>query len=672
MVHHYPMAFKAIRLDSGSGLSATFVPGAGMVIASLTFQGEEFLDQREGLGKYVESASTMGIPILYPWANRLARDSWKFGPQPARIDPGAYRVKRDENGLAIHGTLAASSLWEVSEARAEDDLGSASAKATLEFGAHPELLRTFPFPHRLELEFRLAGSKLSVRTTVTPTGDLAVPLAYGFHPYLTLPDSRRSDWTVRLPAMRGLETDSRHIPTGNTGAADAFEGPLEDREYDDSFSGVPEGAVFSIADHRRQLTVCFERGFRAAQVYSPADEDFICFEPMKAPTNALVSARELTSVRPGESDVAEFSISIGEPDSPPASDKEEPKSEGLGSATHVKALPKPDTDAGVGPETGTESAGPESTSPESARYRFDREDPVGSVRRVARGRVNSAVESLRGGASEDRPSAVHTARKDMKKMRSVLRLVRDELGKQTYREENRRYRDAARLLSAARDSEVMAGTLGSVLEDYPADGPPVEGLVRDLDQRRARASAEGEASMEATLGEAADRIEAGGRGIPDWPLESPGWQLFEPGLKHCYAAGRKDLSRVEKQLRKDRRPESEVMHDFRKRVKDLWYATRLVREAWPAGLEGPEEEADRLAELLGDYNDLSVLLEEIESRQGADGDAVSGRAEDLSVLVETIEDRQAGLLDDCLPIARRLYAEDPTAFTNRLGAYWSA
>jgi CHAD domain-containing protein len=313
---------------------------------------------------------------------------------------------------------------------------------------------------------------------------------------------------------------------------------------------------------------------------------------------------------------------------------------------------------------------------EPARYRLDREDPVASVRRVARGRVDSAVTHLRHGAEEDRAKAVHTARKDMKKMRSVLRLVRDELGRNTYREENRRFRDAARLLSATRDSEVLAGTLDSVLDEYPEGGPPVEALVRDLDERRRLASSQGETEIQKALGEAADRIEAGGERIPDWPLESSGWALFEPGLKRCYAAGRKDLSRVRKQLRHDRLPESEVMHDFRKRVKDLWYGIRLLREAWPAGLEGPQEEASRLADLLGDYNDLSVLLDEVEARQNAtsddDGDGISKEPEDLSVLVGTITDRQVSLLDDCLPIARRLYAEDPDAFTARIGSYWSA
>ena len=255
------MAYKAIRLDSGGGLAATLVPGAGMVGVSLVFEGEEHLDQRNGIGEYVEHAGTMGLPILYPWANRLARDSWKFDGQPVMIETDAYRVKRDENGYPIHGTLAATPLWEVEEARIDEDLGSASVRATLEFGDHPQLLSTFPFPHRLELEYRVTGDELKVTTTVTPTGELAVPLAYGFHPYLTLPEGERDDWQVRLPEMIRLETDKRHIPTGNTHLDRASDEPLGDRDLDETFSGVAEGAEFSVSDGSTAITVSFDRGY---------------------------------------------------------------------------------------------------------------------------------------------------------------------------------------------------------------------------------------------------------------------------------------------------------------------------------------------------------------------------------------------------------------------------
>ena len=53
-------------------LRATFVPGAGMVCSSLCHDGAELLAQCNGVRAYAERGSTMGIPLLYPWANRLA------------------------------------------------------------------------------------------------------------------------------------------------------------------------------------------------------------------------------------------------------------------------------------------------------------------------------------------------------------------------------------------------------------------------------------------------------------------------------------------------------------------------------------------------------------------------------------------------------------------------
>lgn len=667
------MAFKAIRLDSGSGLSATFVPGAGMICVSLASQGKEYLDQRGGLGSYVESASTMGLPILYPWANRLARDSWKFGPRPARINPGAYRVRRDENRLAIHGTLAASSFWNVATASADENLDSASLKASLDFGAHPELLDTFPFPHRLELEFRLSGRRLAVKTSVTPVGELAVPLAYGFHPYLTLPDSERGDWTVEMPDMTSLETDSRHIPTGNSTAVAARTFALADQDLDDAFTGVSEGAEFAVSDSDTRVTVTFERGYRAGQVYAPADAGFICFEPMKAPTNALVSGRDLTSVQPGETDVAEFTIEIGEPRRSQQTGAGTPDSASAvtpGAAATAAAVV---TTPARGEKRKTTSRPADPDPAMATRYRLGRGDTASEIRRVARGRVESAVSNLRESPPEERAEAIHTARKDMKKLRSLLTLIRGGIGKKTYRKETRHFGDAARSLSDTRDAEVLATTLASVLEDYPDDAPAVAGLVADLNEgRRAVSASAADQSLDRTIRQVADDIEAGGRRIDDWPLTSSGWSLFDAGLERAYRGGRKALAAVGRQAGRGSLPEPDEIHTLRKRVKEHWYELRLLRDVWSEGLKGPIAEAGRLAELLGDYNDLSVLLEELDRRRERDEATGVSEPEDLSALVELIEHKQSQILEEGLPIARRLYAEEPGAFTARIGSYWSA
>lgn len=676
------MAYRAIRLDSGGGLAATFVPAAGMLGVSLVFEGEEYLDQRAGIGAYIEQASTMGLPILYPWANRLARDSWKFDGQQVMIETDAYRIKREENGYPIHGTLAASSLWTVEEAEADEDLGSASVRATLEFGNHPRLLETFPFPHRLELEYRVTGDELSVTTTVTATGDAAVPLAYGFHPYLTLPGGERSRWRVQLPEMVRLETDKRQIPTGNTHLDRASDEPLGDRDLDDTYSGVGEGAQFMVSDEQTAITVRFDRGYPAAQVYSPEGAEFICFEPMKSPVNSLITGRDLASIQPGESDVAEFTIRIGPapaPASPEGEDAAEEQDEAIvedeGPDDSAAAIPtafaatdepadqpevdQPEVEDSEIEDSEIEDSEPPDSEPQvDTKFRLDPgRDPVEEVRRVARGRADSAVSGLRASDSATRATAVHTARKDMKKMRAVLRLIRGGMGKKNYRVENERFRDAAGKLSDARDAEVLIGTLESLLDRYPEDGPPLEAFREELDQRRREAAGHGgEDAVERHVTEAADEIAAGREAVSRWKLKTSGWELFEPGLRRSYRDGRRALVEVEHE------PSSEAMHEFRKRVKDHWYGMRLLRDAWPAGLEGVADQAGLLSDLLGDYNDLSVLLAEVEARQGD---------EDLSALGTVATERQAELLAEALPIGRRLYVEQPSAFTARIGAYWS-
>jgi galactose mutarotase-like enzyme len=104
--------------------------------------------------------------------------------------------------------------------------------------------------------------------------------------------------------------DGRGIPTGELEPFEAEPGPLGEREYDDLFTDV--SGEFLLEGGGRRVAVAFEQGYPWAQVYAPAGEDFICFEPMTAPTNALVSGGpDLRQVVPGGSFSARFSIAVG-------------------------------------------------------------------------------------------------------------------------------------------------------------------------------------------------------------------------------------------------------------------------------------------------------------------------------------------------------------------------
>src|SRR4249919_1807154 len=134
---------------TAAGLEATFAPGAGMIGCSLRHRGEELLGQRGGLAKYAESGSSMGIPLLHPWANRLDGLRYSAGGRTVVLDPGAMPLRLDDNGLPIHGLATASPHWEVTAREADDD--AARLAARLDWSEREELMAGFPFPHVLEV-----------------------------------------------------------------------------------------------------------------------------------------------------------------------------------------------------------------------------------------------------------------------------------------------------------------------------------------------------------------------------------------------------------------------------------------------------------------------------------------------------------------------------------------
>src|SRR5215216_5372727 len=215
-------ALEAVVL-ADDDLRATFVPRAGMIGCSLQHRGEELLVQRGGLSAWRGTGRSFGLPLLHPWANRL-RD-WRYvaGGRSVLIDRARGIVRADENGLPIHGALAAAEDWDVLDAGADER--SAWLAAALDYGRRDDRLAVFPFPHRLELELRLAEGALSVATSVEATGEVPVPLAFGWHPWLSLPGVPRAEWELAQPARVAVALDERKLPTGERTDAPPERGP---------------------------------------------------------------------------------------------------------------------------------------------------------------------------------------------------------------------------------------------------------------------------------------------------------------------------------------------------------------------------------------------------------------------------------------------------------------
>jgi len=322
--------------DEDAQLEATFVPGAGMLCCSLRHRGDELLAQNAGVAAYAERGKTMGIPLLYPWANRLAAFDYTAAGRTVRVPHDPALIALDDNGLPIHGAIGGRVGWELVDAPRD---GARSLTARLSWSeAVPELFEVFPFRHDLTYEARLADGRLEIEVTVHACGADAVPLAFGFHPYLA-PGGPREQWLIELPAMRQLELDREQIPLGIEDPASAsrrFE--LGEREFDDGFDvdvgaapgpGLAPGVAstpgddiapgidptpgpvrFAVTAGARRLELALERGYPYAQLYAPPSGHFICFEPMTAPANALRSGAGLRLIEPGERHSAAFSIQI--------------------------------------------------------------------------------------------------------------------------------------------------------------------------------------------------------------------------------------------------------------------------------------------------------------------------------------------------------------------------
>ncbi len=289
--------------DPSSPVVAEYVPAAGMIGVSLTDSGEQLLGQRRGLDAYIDAGKTMGLPILYPWANRLGGPEYAAQGVDVTLHADGAGVRFDPNGLPIHGLLAAYDGWRVLTESAHE------LTAELDFGADPALLASFPFPHLLVVRVSLAERTLTVRTTVSAIGDKAVPLCYGFHPYLQLPRVPRAQWRIETPPLRHLALDDQGLPTGDAAEQAPIDEVLDDKGFDDGYDNVADGAVFAVSGGGRRIEVHFEQGYPAAQIFAPPAEDVVCFEPMTAPTDALRRGG-YRCARPGEPAVAVFSIRV--------------------------------------------------------------------------------------------------------------------------------------------------------------------------------------------------------------------------------------------------------------------------------------------------------------------------------------------------------------------------
>jgi CHAD domain-containing protein len=252
----------------------------------------------------------------------------------------------------------------------------------------------------------------------------------------------------------------------------------------------------------------------------------------------------------------------------------------------------------------------------------------------------------------DRAHLVHEARKTIKRMRAMARLLRRETGEQQFAQVNSSLREAGKRLAGARDAEVRIATLRDLRARHPQelDGEPIEKLLARLEQDRTRT--QGPDPELAVLGDIAEMR----RDLLRWNLLEHDREALSGGLREIYRDGRRRYKRVKRSRARD----PERLHDWRKRVKSLYYALDMLGGKQVPATAKLTQRADKLGDVLGEEHDLWMFASYVQDEAALDD-------ETRERLLTVIERRRMRLRKRALKLGSRLYARKPSRFAERAG-----
>jgi CHAD domain-containing protein len=281
------------------------------------------------------------------------------------------------------------------------------------------------------------------------------------------------------------------------------------------------------------------------------------------------------------------------------------------------------------------------------------------LRRIANELIEDSRKSL-AEPGDDIDAHVHNARKNMKKLRAVLRLVRPAVGNKVYRRDTITFRDLGRELAGSRESFVAQQSLLKILENH-AETLNIDAYsgLRTVLEERYEAQRAAWVAEPNTVEQSVRTLKRTRKRVKGWELNVEASQIVRDGLMRSYEGGYTGLKIAEKH------PSAENLHKWRKDVKRLWYHLRILRPIWPASLDMLIAELDVLGDTIGldhDYDDLRKTVIEL-------SDHIPNE-EDQALLIATLEAERLALQEKAWQIAHRVYAEDPKAFATRHLHVW--
>jgi CHAD domain-containing protein len=282
--------------------------------------------------------------------------------------------------------------------------------------------------------------------------------------------------------------------------------------------------------------------------------------------------------------------------------------------------------------------------------------PVGDeVRRLIDKQLTLARACLERIGDSRSAHEIHEARRHVKKVRALIRLVRPALGND-YGPMNRRLRAVSGLLAPVGDGEAAVDSFARLVRTFPELSEQTAAVIRaELLRREARAG------RKANIGRvplvACRLLRKEEARAQSWTGGLGGPRTLWRGLERTARRARRAMARAAAH------PTTENYHTWRRRVKEHWLQVRVVQQRCGNRLAGYEQRLEALDGMLGEHHNCALLIEVL-----LDPGLVSPR--EAAHVVRRLRRVQMDLRRRALAAGAPIYKEKPGEFVTRVKRLW--
>ncbi|HXG79956.1 MAG TPA: CHAD domain-containing protein [Methyloceanibacter sp.] len=291
-------------------------------------------------------------------------------------------------------------------------------------------------------------------------------------------------------------------------------------------------------------------------------------------------------------------------------------------------------------------------------YRLDPAMPMSeALRRVAFAELELAHNALH--TPPERHTGVHSARKCLKRLRSLLLLARPGMPEPAFTTLTERLSCIGKGLAAARDAAALIDATDK-LEKETGPGPglgPLHSLRAWLHKRRHAAEQNLEKSAASDAMRGLLELRPAFASLSVYPDD---FSSLAKGLRQCYRAARSSFRHAFASERDN------DLHEWRKGVQHHWRQMQLLAPCWPSELTARAEAARTLSQILGDDHDISLLI-----RLTSMPTMTFGTQEETAAFLKRCRKRHKALRKEAAKQGERLFAERARPFAERIETYWT-